>query len=333
MSNANPNRIGQNLGSGDPRQNFKDLFLTEVLAAYHTANVTEGRFLSRNITEGRSAKFPVVGTASGGFHTPGSEILGRNIKHTEKTIAVDDMLIADVFVAEIDELMNHYDVRAPYSKELGEFLAKVDDYHKFLTVLKAARSSANIPGVTAAGERIVNSAMKTDALVLAGALFGARTALDEKGIPQSDVAAYLKPAQIALLVMNKETINKNYGGAGSYADGDIFSVGGVPIVKTTHIPQAYLATANSSLDAAVQSIFGENTDASLLPEKYRLDCRTTAGIVAHTNAIGTVSLKNMDLAMDYDFRRKGTLIVASQAKGTDVLRPECAIELATGAVA
>lgn len=329
MSNANVNRLGQNKGTGDALALFKEQYLIELLAAYHTANVTEGRFMERTITEGKSAKFPVTGLASGGFHVPGTEILGRNIKHSEKTIAVDDLLISDVFVAKIDELMNHYDVRSTYTAEQGQFLAKVNDYHKFLLLAKAAGSAANIPGETAAGTAIPNAAMKTDANVLAAALFNARNIFDENGIPQSDVAAFLKPTQVSLLVLNKETINKQYGGNGSYADGDIFAVGGVPIVKTTHLPQGDFSSGNAGLDALVQSVFGASTDASLLPEKYRVDCSNLAGLVCHKGAIGTVKLASMDLEVNYDFRRKGTLIVSSQAQGSDILRPECAIKLTT----
>jgi hypothetical protein len=46
----------------------------------------------------------------------------------------------------------------------------------------------------------------------------------------------------------------------------------------------------------------------------------------------------MDLVMqksgsDFEIMYQGTLMVGKYAMGSDVLRPECAIELATGAVA
>ena len=329
MSNAIPNRSGQNQGTGDARELFKIQFLTEVLQAFYTVNVTSGRFMERTITEGKGASFPVVGLAGGGVHVPGAEILGRKIKHTEKIINLDDTLISDVFVAKVDELMNHYDVRAPYSRAMGEFLAKVDDYHKFLTLVKAARAPANIPGSTKSGNRIVEAALKTDASKLAASLFGARTIFDENGIPQADTWAFLRPAQVALLVQNKEAIDETYGGVGSYADGDIFGVGGVPIVKTAHLPVADFSDANTDLADLVEATFGESTEVDVLPSKYRFDASTTAGLVAHMGAIGTVKMQGMNLDIDWDPRRRGTLMVATQLKGNDYLRPECVVELAT----
>ena len=39
------------------------------------------------------------------------------------------MLLADVFVAEVEELKQHYDVRSIYSKEMGQALANKVDKH------------------------------------------------------------------------------------------------------------------------------------------------------------------------------------------------------------
>lgn len=321
MSNANVNRPGQSLGSGDPRALFKDLYMAEVLAAFHTANVTADKHMVRTISEGKSAKFPVTGIASGGYHVPGTEILGRNIKHAEKVITVDDVLYSDVFVAKIDELMNHFDVRGIYAKEQGEFLAKLYDENVLRLMVLAARSAGNIPGVTPGGSRVVDAAMKTDASKLAASIFAARTELDEKGVPASDVNCFLKPAQLALLVQNKDTINKDWNGAGSYADGSIAMVGGVPLVKTTHLPGQDLSD-----DTAITAA---GRDPAVILAKYRGDFSGTAGIVAHKGAVGTVKLMDLETEINYDFRRKGTLIVSSYALGSGILRPETAVELAT----
>lgn len=321
MTDAIVNRIGQNLGAGDPRALFKDLYTAEVLAAFHTANVTADKHSVRTISEGRSAKFPVTGIASGGYHVPGTEILGRNIKHAEKTITVDDVLYSDVFVAKIDELMNYYDVRGIYAKEQGEFLAKLYDENVLRLMVQAARSNGTIPGVTPGGSRIVDAALKTDASKLAASIFAARTEMDEKGIPASDVNCFLKPAQLALLVQNKDTINKDWNGSGSYSDGSIAMIGGVPLVKTTHLP-----SQNLSSDAAIAAA---GRDPAVILEKYRGDYSGTAGVVAHRASVGTVKLMDLDVEINYDFRRKGTLIVSSYALGSGILRPECAVELAT----
>ena len=78
----------------------------------------------RTIANGKSASFPVTGTTTAGYHTAGNEITGDAIKHNEKIIHVDDMLLSSSFVAEIDELKNHYDIRQIYAREMGQALAK-----------------------------------------------------------------------------------------------------------------------------------------------------------------------------------------------------------------
>ena len=56
------------------------------------------------MVNGKSSAFPVTGTVTAGYHTAGNEITGQAIKHNEKIINLDDMLLADVFVAEVEEL-------------------------------------------------------------------------------------------------------------------------------------------------------------------------------------------------------------------------------------
>ncbi|WP_459583764.1 major capsid protein, partial [Enterobacter hormaechei] len=49
------------------------------------------------------------------------------IKHTEKVIHIDGLLTADVLIYDIEDAMNHYDVRAEYTAQLGESLAMAAD--------------------------------------------------------------------------------------------------------------------------------------------------------------------------------------------------------------
>ena len=49
-------------------------------------------------------------------------------------------------------------------------------------------------------------------------------------------------------------------------------------------------------------------------------------------AAGTVQLLDLGLDSEFEIRRQGTFMVAKYAVGHDVLRADCSIELATGAV-
>src|SRR5688572_3691067 len=120
MANSTPSRPGMNLGAGDPRALMMDLFGGEVITAFETSTILRDKHQTKSLQNGRSVKFPAIWRAGGGYHTPGTEITGRNIQHTEIAVTPDDKLVSDVFVADIDELLNHFDVRQPYTKELGE---------------------------------------------------------------------------------------------------------------------------------------------------------------------------------------------------------------------
>ena len=52
-----------------------------------------------------------MGTTSASYHTVGNEITGSSVKHNEKVINIDDLLLSSAFLANIDEAKNHYDVK------------------------------------------------------------------------------------------------------------------------------------------------------------------------------------------------------------------------------
>jgi hypothetical protein len=329
MADSIPSRPGQNLGTGDARAKFKILFLAEVMRTYLAANVTGGRFMTRTITEGKSADFPVVGLAGGGFHTPGQEVLGRIIKNTSKTINLDDILLTDSFVADIDQLMNHWDVMTEYTAAQGNFLARVDDIYALAICAQAARSSATIPGESAPGARLINASALTNADVLADLIFSSATRFDEIGVPQEDRAAYLRPTQYHLLVKSStRAANRDYSGSGNYASGVIEDIAGIPLVKTPNLPHQDLSDDDAIAAAGLFTAASGNP----LPSHAWGDYSTTAGIVAQKGAIGTLKLMGMTNTITPMEWKQGTLILTKQLIGRDVLRPECAIELATAAL-
>jgi hypothetical protein len=56
-------------------------------------------------------------------------------------------------------------------------------------------------------------------------------------VPEDDRYLYLKPAQYYLLINSgSRAINRDYAGDGSFADGTIFRIAGMKIVKTNNLP-------------------------------------------------------------------------------------------------
>ena len=149
MANATVSRLGLVNNSGTAFDAlFLKVFSGEVLTAFARNNIFNEQLHSvRTITSGKSAQFPVLGTATAAYHTVGTPLVGANqIKANEKIINIDDLLIAQSFVANIDELKNHYDVRATYADELGKALARTYDQNVAKQIANASRASTNLSG-------------------------------------------------------------------------------------------------------------------------------------------------------------------------------------------
>lgn len=310
MSNATPSRLGQSNGSGATDALFLQKFAGEVLTTFETATVMMERHYVRTITEGKSASFPATGTALAYDHTPGTEINGRAIAHAERVITLDGLKISDVFIANIDEAMNHFDVRSIYTAEIGRALAKKMDRTVLAVGVGAARASAVITGgnggtVLASGVNVLTNASGA----LRNSFFAAAQALDEKDSPEEGRFAVLRPAQYYTLITDALVPNRDYS-AQAGADvrtGKVWEVAGIDIVKSNNLPTGASPT-------------GVDT-------KYTLDCTNTVALVLHQSAIGTLKLMDLAVEGEYQLQRQGTLIVAKYATGHGILRPECAVEI------
>jgi hypothetical protein len=316
MSNATPSRLGAINGGSDKDELFLKVFAGEVLTAFAEKNVMMDKHTVRSIASGKSAQFPVTGNFTAAYHTPGNEILGESMNHAERVITIDDLLISNTFIANIDEAKNHYDVRANYSRKLGEALANTADKQLFQVGVLAARAATTVTGGNG-GSRIVDADFLTSSDDLIAGLFAAAQKFDEKDVPESERYAFVRPAQYYALAQNTKVLNKDWGGAGAYSDGKVLRIAGLTIVASNHLPSTNITTGTAAGTAT----------------RYAVDARTTAALVLQKEAIGTVKLLDLAMESEYDIRRQGTLMVAKYAMGHGILRPECAIELATAAVA
>jgi len=296
---------------------FLQVFAGEVLTAFRKATIFEPLHTVRTIASGKSASFPIIGLNSAAYHTPGNMLIGNKVKHAEAVIKIDDKLTSNVFIADIDEAKNHYDVRAPYSSEMGNALAYTFDKNVAAMIAKAARTATNFNTDLPGGTRIKIVAASKSAITgaqLATALFSAAQKMDENNLPENDRYCVLAPAEYYKLVQETNVINRDWGGAGAYADGTVLRVAGTTILKSNHLP-----TTNRSAAS------GEQND-------YSANFTDSVALAFNKQAVGTVKL--MDLRMeqtgsDVHALWQGTFMVASMALGTNILRPDCAIEIYT----
>lgn len=315
MANAAPSRLGQANATGDVNNLFLKVFSGEVLTAFAEKNVMMDKHNVRTISSGKSAQFPLTGKIDAEYHTPGTELTGLNVRHAERVITIDDVLLTHSFVANIDEAKNHYDVRSIYSTEMGNALANQMDKHLFQLGVLAARDAGGTFTGEVGGGSFTNAAAATDASVLIDGIFAAAQSFDEKDVPEEDRYVFVRPSQYYLLVKNKEALNVDWGGSGSFSDGTVLKIAGITIVMSNHVP-------STDLSAATGVTAGTDN-------KYRGNFSTTVALAMQRQAIGTVKLMDLGMEMEYDIRRQGTLMVAKYAVGHGILRPACAFEIKT----
>ena len=320
MANATVSRLGlvNNTGTSFDAL-FLKVFSGEVLTAFARNNIFNEQLHSvRTITSGKSAQFPVLGTATAAYHTVGTPLVGANqIKANEKIINIDDLLIAQSFIANIDELKNHYDVRATYADELGKALARTYDQNVAKQIANASRASTTLSGgngglvLTLANGNTASSDVTGDEI--AAAIYDIAQTFDERDIPPTDRFCVLPPAEYYKLAESAtRTIDTDFNpqGNGSFASGRVQMVAGIPVMMSNNVPQSNVGSNPSGAN---------NT--------YSGDDSKTIGLVFHKSAVGTVKLQDMTTEIsgsDYGIMYQGTLLVAKYALGHGILRPEAA---------
>lgn len=317
MANATPSRLGQANLSGDTSALFLKVFSGEVMSTFAAKTVMKEKTRIRSIKNGKSAQFPAIGKTNAEYHTPGNEILGNAIKHDEKVITIDDLLIANTFISNIDEAKNHYEVRSEYSRQMGDALAQTYDRNLLSMAVKAARDPSGLgAGVADQGNASSENigATPTTAQIVT-AIYDAAAVMDTRNVPETDRFVIVSPAVYYALVQEDKLINRDFGENGSYSKGAVFNVAGMTIVKSNNL--------------AV-----DHTTATAYPDfasKYAVSATDTSALIIQKQALGTVQLMGLATEMEYDIRRQGTLAVSKMAVGHGVLRPECIIELRNAA--
>ena len=320
MANATVSRLGlvNNTGT-DFDALFLKTFSGEILTSFAENNIfNETMHTVRSIASGKSAQFPVLGTATAAYHTVGTPLVGANqIKANEKIINIDDLLISQAFVADIDSLKNHYDVRQTYSSELGKALARTYDQNVAKVIANASRASTTLSGgnggivLTLASGNTASANVTGDEL--AAAIYDIAQTFDERDIPTTDRFVVLPPAEYYKLAESATRtidVDFNPGGNGSFASGRVQQIAGMPVMMSNNVPQSNVGSNPSGAN---------NT--------YSGDDSKTIGLVFHKSAVGTVKLMDMTTEIsgsDYNLMYQGTLMVAKYALGHGILRPEAA---------
>ena len=314
-------RSGQQNSTSDSAALFLKVFAGEVLTAFEQASVTMDKHVIRSISSGISAQFPLVwkapspelmyttsatGATANGGGVDAYTLQGGAINKNEKVISIDGLLVSNFFVNNLDEALNHYDVRSIYAKEAGISLGTDWDKNVLQEGVLGARSATLVANGNG-GSSLTNASYGTSGSTLGSGLFDAAEQLDENNVPENDRYMYIRPAQYYLMAETTDLINRDWGGRGVYAEGEVMKVAGIHIVKTNNLPITDLSSnATHGVNAA-----------------------TVKALVMHKSAVATVKLLNLAIETEYDIRQQGWWIVAKYAMGHGFIRPEACVEFKT----
>lgn len=313
-------RPGQKAGTGDDRALFLTEFGGMVITTYDEANDYKNMSWSKSITQGKSDTFPIIGRKRDATeHEAGELILGGKIEHNEVEISLDKMVYDAVFIPEIDELIAHWDNRGPYAHQLGQSLGSLYSRRVAIMHILASRKfyvagvPTGVPQGQVAPGYAYHTNMATSASELETAHWAAKEYLLENEISGEAPVSKLPHAQYLLLARNfglaasAESANPR-AGSGNRVTADLGPVVGFQVEGTNHIPKTNITSGLA---------------------KYQGDFTTTVGHIGTKMAVGTLKRKAMRIVMKEQEERLGTIIIASEFNGHDVLRPEASFELAT----
>ena len=313
---------GQKLSTGDRDALFMKVFSGEVLTAFARNTVMMSRHQVRTIDHGKSASFAVMGRTRAKYLALGDSLddQSKKMEHNERVIAIDGLLTADCLITDIDDAMNHYDVRVEYSRQLGEALAMAADCAVINELANEAAKDAtskdgNIPdngtgadkvlGTGKAFEFVTGLDISQDATygnkILEG-LLAARAQMTKNYVPMGDRYCLLTPEGYSAVMKALMPDSANYHALFDPNTGKLQTICGFEVIEVPHL-------LNEGVDG-----------------KHALNAKVKTaglqGIVFHRSAVGTVKLK--DLAMERARRAEyqADQIIAKYAMGHGGLRPE-----------
>lgn len=312
---------GQKLSAGERDALFMKVFSGEVLTAFARNTVMMSRHQVRTIDHGKSASFAVMGRTRAKYLAPGNSLddQRKKFEHSEKVIAIDGLLTADCLITDIDDAMNHYDVRVEYSRQLGEALAQSADCAIINELANMAAKDAavpeNIPDNGVGAEKVQGTGkafeFETGIAISQSADYGnkiiegllaARAAFTKNYVPMGDRYCLLTPEGYSALIKALMPDSANYQALFDPNSGKLQTICGFEVIEVPHL-------LNDGVDGK-HKLNTKFTDAKL------------QGIVFHRSAVGTVKLK--DLAMERARRAEyqADQIIAKYAMGHGGLRPE-----------
>lgn len=293
------------------------MFAGETLTAFERTSVTQGKFLQRSISSGKSAQFPVFGRTKAHYLQAGQSLddLRENMKQSERTIVLDGLLTADCLIFDLDTFIAHYDFRSPYAAELGNALAISHDASVLAEVAKEAlNTKENVEGNGKGGvlKATIDSGVaglnKQTGLAIYDVLLQAKTAMANNYVPAADRYAFLDPEYHSALASALEFLNRDYGANGTLLEGNVMRLAGFDIIECPHLTRGG--------DDPTNVIQGEGHK---FPAEY---ADKHPILICHNTSVGVLRWKEMGMERGRRIEYQGDQFIAKMAEGIGGLRPE-----------
>lgn len=345
---------GQNNGAGDPRALYMKLFAGEVLTMFRNENMSLNMTRVMTISKGSSYKFPMISLShSAKYHKPGELIEAGSLNHAERTVTIDDVAVAAVFISEHDEDLNHYEVRSHYAREVAYELATMIDKNVFRMIAKAANITdfAAAEAYFGAGNVLADEtfteniqfqltdpetgATLTRGQQLVDAIYRARTEFKKKNVPGTPVCV-LRPEDYEALTNaaqdlgNMTWLNTQFKGhtgsdsAGFSGSGNTgLRIAGIPVYESNNLPDQNESAGLIGQPEPLSAAEGGSGRTA----HYRGDYTPLEGLIFTKECVATVKVRDISLKWVEEPLRLGSTVLAKMFVGHNVLRPACAIAL------
>lgn len=304
--------------------NFLRLYGGEVLAAFDHEIMIADKLQKRNISNGRSASFPLFGVEEAKLHTSGADLFGStydsDVTEANKEIIIDHEIIAKQFTATIDESMAAYDVRSVMAEKSGKALAVALDRWALSVMAKSAVDAGNTYTDGGAFASITATMVKNG-------ISDAALAFDNRKVPQEDRYMLVRPKEYYKLLDDNDVVSSDYGRGGDRASGKMVALDylGFRILPSTVMSEFADTTAAEQVAASGPLYFGGQTQRTVSSS----DLQLTFGVAFQKHAAGLLSLNDIAIDVDRIPERRGHLITAGQMIGVGELQSDATHRLKT----
>lgn len=324
------------------------LFGGEVLAQFDQQNKLLAATRVKTVSGGAlSWQFPNIGAGTAKYHTPGENIISTSgytsandgLRSAARTVYADKVMTCSALIDKFQMVLDSFDSRSEYAKQLGLALAKRMDQNIMAvltqastrTRLGAAAATPTSPGNANVNGAILAAAASADNLV--SALYEAQARLNARDVPEEDRYCAMGPSQYKLLFASADATAgslqwANTQFAPAAATGRIPMLAGFNILMTNSFGKT--AADDTNLADADTSLTGASTNDYTIAANPWGGSYTIASMQAlcfHSSAVGTVKVQDVSVESEYKMEYLADLVLAKLGVGHGILRNESAVAI------